>query len=575
MRASFAFRVRIIALALLVVGLILIGRLYTLQVLNGEKYHDQAESQYAHSSANYFDRGSIFFTSRNGSLVSAATLDQGFTVALVPNEVANVTEAYATVSRYIEIDGADFLEKAKKKGDPYEELARRVPRDIGLELKEADVPGIQVIPEKWRLYPGDETAAQTIGFLGYGNGDVLTGQYGLERFYNEVLMKPDTGLYVNFFADIFTGIRSQLFTNNARAGADVVTSIEPNVQTFLQGVLTEYQSAWNPAEVGAIILDPHTGAIVALATLPSFNPNNLEDADAEAFSNRLVERVYEFGSIVKPLTVAAGIDAGVITPASTYNDKGFAVYDGSRISNFDGKGRGVVSMQEVLSQSLNTGVAHIVEKLGTNTFRTYLEAYGIHEETGIDLPNEAEPLVSNLESPRTIEYVTASFGQGIAVSPVSMARSLATLANHGKVPSLHVVDELVYPGGVRKKNGWAPERVAIKEESAEAVTRMLVEVVDTSLRGGSVKIPELSVAAKTGTAQIANPNARGYYDDRYLHSFFGYFPAYDAQFLVFLYAVAPNGARYASETWTAPFMETVRFLVSYYDIQPDRATLAP
>ena len=235
----------------------------------------------------------------------------------------------------------------------------------------------------------------------------------------------------------------------------------------------------------------------------------------------------------------------------------------------------MVSIQEVLNQSLNTGVAHIVEKLGTNTFRTYLDAYGIREETGIDLPNEAEPLVSNLESPRTIEYVTASFGQGIAVTPVSMARSLATLANQGKVPSLHVVNELVYPGGVRKKNGWAPERVAVSEESAETVTRMLVEVVDTALRGGSVKIPELSIAAKTGTAQIANPNARGYYDDRYLHSFFGYFPAYDAQFLVFLYAVAPHGARYASETWTAPFMETVRFLVSYYDIQPDRATLAP
>ena len=429
---------------------------------------------------------------------------------------------------------------------------------------------MQVIREKWRLYPGNETAAQTIGFMGYGSGDTLVGQYGLERFYDEVLTKPNTGLYVNFFADLFAGIRSQFFSPQGQGGADVVTSLEPNVQTFLQGVLESYQTAWSAEEVGAIIIDPKTGSIYALATYPTFDLNHITQANPDAFSNRLVERVYEFGSIVKPLTVAAGIDAGVVTPESTYNDKGYAVYDGSRISNFDGKGRGVVSIQEVLNQSLNTGVAHIVEKLGSNTFRSYLEAYGLKEETGIDLPNEAEPLVSNLESPRTIEYVTASFGQGIAVTPVAMTRALAVLANHGVVPSIHVGTALSYAGRFDKKIGWVKEERALSPESAETVTRMLVEVVDTSLRGGSVKIPELSVAAKTGTAQIARADARGYEENRFLHSFFGYFPAYDAQFLVFLYAVAPQGARYASETWTAPFMETVRFLVSYYDIPPDR-----
>lgn len=152
-----------------------------------------------------------------------------------------------------------------------------------------------------------------------------------------------------------------------------------------------------------------------------------------------------------------------------------------------------------------------------------------------------------------------------------MARALATLANGGNVPSPHVAISLRYPGFPSKKLGWAPERRALSAEAAETVTGMLVKVVDEALQGGSVKIPELSVAAKTGTAQIAKASERGYYDDRFLHSFFGYFPAYDAKFLVFLYAVAPQGARYASETWTTPFMETVRFLVSYYNIPPDRA----
>ncbi len=573
MRANFVTRVRILAAGIAVLGAVLLVRLYDVQVVKGDSYRERAEGQYALQGAHHFSRGSIFFTPREGPLIAAATLENGYTVAVIPTQLEDVTSTYTALSKHLALDPAAFLEKASKKDDPYEELARRVPDSVGKILREEELSGIGVYREAWRTYPGDETAAHTVGFLGYGNSDTLSGQYGLERYYNQVLEKPESSLYVNFFASLFADLRSRFFTAGTEAGADVVTSIEPTVQTFLQGLITRYQSEWGPEEVGAIILDPRTGSIVALATLPSFNPNAISEADPNAFSNRLVERVYEFGSIVKPLTVAAGLDAGVITPDTTYNDRGTAVYDGSRINNFDGKARGVVSMQEVLNQSLNTGVAFIVEQLGTGVFRSYLERFGLREQTGIDLPNEALPLVDNLDSPRTIEYVTASFGQGIAVSPVAMARSLAALANGGEVPTLHVASELRYPGGVVKTLGWAPPTRAISPEAAETVTRMLVEVVDTSLRGGTVKIPELSVAAKTGTAQIARDGARGYDENRFLHSFFGYFPAYEPEFLVFFYAVAPQGARYASETWTAPFMESVRFLVSYYDIEPDRIPL--
>lgn len=573
MRAKFVNRIRVVAIVLSLVALVLVWRLYSLQIVQGAQWSERALREYTGQSSAEFNRGSIFFTARDGSRLSAATLETGYTIAIDPRLIGDLTETYASLSSVLTIDAKDFLQKAAKKDDPYEELARRVSVADGDRIKAFELDGVLVLPERWRLYPGNETAAQTIGFLGFGGGDILKGQYGLERFYDEQLSRPNEGLGVNFFASLFSGITSPFFSGEARAGADVITSIEPNVQTFLQGVLMGYQETWQAAEVGAIIFDPTTGNVVALATFPVFNPNDLKSVDAEAFSNRLVERVYEFGSIVKPLTVAAGIDAGVITPETTYNDQGSAVYDGARISNFDGKARGVVSMQEVLNQSLNTGVAFIVERLGTNTFRSYLDAYGLRTETGIDLPNEAEPIVSNLESPRTIEYVTASFGQGIAVTPVAMARALATLANGGLVPPIHVGTKLLYPGGVEKSIGWVPEHRALSAEATETTTRMLVEVVDTALRGGTVRIPELSIAAKTGTAQIAHPTERGYYEDRFLHSFFGYFPAYDPEFLVFLYAVAPQGARYASETWTDPFMETVRFLVSYYDIEPDRVPL--
>jgi cell division protein FtsI/penicillin-binding protein 2 len=576
MRSRFAFKVRLIAGFLIVIAVILLSRLYFLQIVNGGEYRERAEAQYVKQSVNQVDRGSIYFQTKDGVRISAATLGRGHTLAISPALIEEPDQAFEALAVHLpELDRTSFLAQASDSEDTYEEIARRVPDEVGTAITREDIDGVQVLRETWRFYPGETLAAHTVGFLGYGaDGKTVAGQYGLERFYDEALTRTKGGLYVNFFADLFTNIRSQFGDGEVQPGADLVTSIEPSVQQYIEGVLDRYGESWTPRSAGAIIMDPKTGALVAFASRPGFDPNNLKDADPNTFANPLVERVYEFGSTMKPLTVAAGIDAGVITPSTTYNDMGFAVFDGSRISNFDGKGRGVVTMQEVLNQSLNTGVAYIVNKMGTGSFRSYFEKYGITEETGIDLPNEAAPLTENFESPRTIEYVTASFGQGIALTPIAMARALATLANHGVVPGPHVGVELDYGGGITKKIGWTPERQALKPESAETVTRMLVEVVDTALKNGQAKIPEYAIAAKTGTAQIAKVGERGYYDDRYLHSFFGYFPAYEPKFLIFFYASEPVGARYASETWTDPFIETVKFLINYYNIPPDRSPAA-
>ncbi|MDO8523832.1 MAG: penicillin-binding protein 2, partial [bacterium] len=501
-----------------------------------------------------------------------ATIASGNTIALDPRMLSDSLGAYTALKKYLpDLDESAFLEKAGHTDAVYEEVARRVSIDIGDAISVEDIPGVQVLKETWRFYPGSSLAPQTIGFLAYGaDGRTVSGQYGLERSYNDALSRSTAGLYVNFFADLFTNIRSELFSDDAGPGGSLITSIEPTVQGFLKDQLKTYDAAWHPDTIGGIIMDPKTGNIVAIDSLPSFDPNDFKNADPQTFSNPMVEDVYEFGSIMKAITMASGIDSGAVTAKTTYNDKGYLILDGAKVSNYDGKGRGVVSMQEVLNQSLNTGAAFVTARMGTDAFRSYLQKFGITEETGIDLPNEGSPLVSNLESPRTLEYATASFGQGIALTPVAMTRALATLANHGAVPSPHVGIQLDYGGRIKKTLNWSPPRQAISAESAEMITHMLVTVVDTALQKGKAKIPAYSVAAKTGTAQIARSDERGYYTDRYLHSFFGYFPAYDARFIIFLFASEPKGAQYASETWTAPFMDTVRFLINYYDIPPDR-----
>ncbi|HEY4517543.1 MAG TPA: penicillin-binding protein 2 [Candidatus Paceibacterota bacterium] len=571
-KAPSSPRIRLIAIGLIAFALVLVGRLYFLQIIHGQTLAEKADHQYVRSDTNLFDRGSIFLQDKDGRLIAGATIKSGFTISIDPSKVLDAEATYTAVNMLLPIDHDAFMLHAVKKDDPYEEIAKRVPENTAKSIEALKLPGVSIYKEQWRFYPGGELAAQTLGFVGYDDSGIkLSGSYGLERFYENILARDEGSIYINFFAEVFTSLGKTLFSDENKMSGDVVTTIEPSVQLFLDHELKKITDTWSSARSGGIVIDPKTGEIYAMALYPSFDTNNFSVIkDPVVFSNQLVEGVYEMGSIVKPLTMAAGLDAGVVTATSTYDDKGFLELNGSKFSNFDGKGRGVVPMQEVLNQSLNTGAAFVESQLGNKRFAQYMEKYGLGEETGIDLPSEAHGLIDNLKSPRDLEYATASFGQGIAMTPIEMVRAASVLANGGVLITPHLVKTIRYDTGISKTVTYNDGNRVLKPETSEEITRMLVQVVDKALAGGTVKIPRYSVAAKTGTAQIAKEGARGYYDDRYLHSFFGYFPAYNPRFLVFLYTVDPKGVNFASQTLTAPFMETTKFLIDYYDIPPDR-----
>jgi stage V sporulation protein D (sporulation-specific penicillin-binding protein) len=557
-------RIRFLSLCIIFVALFIITRLYILQIAEHDTYIDKADRQYARSANNIFSRGTISFTSKTGEEVSAATLKTGFTIAVNPEILKNPEGVFEKLSVLLPLDKTEFMQKATKQNDSYEEIAKRADYSVGEQVGTLSIAGLRPYKDRWRFYPGNSLASHTIGFLGY-QGDELAGRYGLERFYESTLKRSE-GAYVNFFAQIFSNIEKDATNTNE---GDVVTSIEPTVQTYLENVLAEVNKKYSSQYTGGIIIDPKTGVIYAIALKPDFDLNNTKaEKNVAVFSNPLVENVYEMGSIIKPLTVATGIDTGKITADTTYYDKGYVVVNNKKISNFDGKERGVVNIQTALSESLNVGMAFIVGKVGNDVFSDYMYKFGLDTKTGVDLPNEAKNLVTNLKSPRDIEHVTASFGQGIALTPVSTVRALSTIANGGYLIHPHVATKIKYKIGITKDIEFAPGEQVIQRKTAEEVTRMMVRSVDEYLRGGKLKLPNYSVAVKTGTAQIASGGS--YSEDDFLHSFVGFFPAYNPKFLVFLYTVKPRGVQYSSESLSDPFFDITKFLINYYEIPPDR-----
>ncbi len=568
MKNNYILRIRIISLAIFAFALLLIGRLYVLQIVRNDNYINKADRQYSSSANKVFSRGTIYFQNKDKTLVSAATLKSGFIVAINPEILQEPDDVWLKIKDLISIEHDAFILKANKKNDPYEEIATHVDEAVGKQISDLNIKGLQVYKERWRFYPGGNTAAHVLGILGY-KGDEYAGRYGLESKYETLLERKD-GAYVNFFAEMFSDIKAATNPSEENEG-DIVTTIEPTVQTFLQSVLASTTEKWDSDLTGGIIMDPKTGEIIAMETYPTFDPNNSgEQKNSAIFSNPLVENVYEMGSIIKPLTVAAGIDLGVITSKSTYYDKGFVMISGKKVSNFDGKERGVVNMQDLLSQSLNVGAAYVEKLIGNKKFAEYINLYGLGEKTGIELPNEAKDLISSLKGNIDIDFATASFGQGIALTPVSTIRALSVIANGGFLVNPHLVKSINYKIGVSKDTPIDPGKYVLKRETTEEVARMMTYSVDNVLSNGTLKIPNYSVAAKTGTAQIAKEGGGGYYDDQFLHSFVGFFPSYNPRFIIFLYTLHPKGAQFGSETLTHPFMDIVNFLINYYEIPPDR-----
>jgi cell division protein FtsI/penicillin-binding protein 2 len=570
MRAQFRSRIRVVLAAVLFLAACVWVRLYIVQIVNGDEYDQKADRQFASGGSSLFDRGVIYFTRKDGTLISAASLATGFLVAINPQVLKNPEAAYDEIRAAASstISRAAFMAAAEKKSRVYIEVAHRLSSEAGSALAERAIPGVQVLRESWRYYPGGTLASQSIGIVSYGKGDTLAGQTGIEAKYEDTLSRSGDSLYKNFFAALFSNVGNLLVdTKDVREG-DLITTIEPEVQTRLEEAVRGVSEKYASKETGGIIMDPATGAIIALAAYPSYDGNNLQTVNPKLLGNPLAEYVYEFGSTMKPLTMAAALDAGVITPSTTYNDTGCVTVSTERLCNWDFKARGVVAMPEVIIKSLNVGAAWIADRLGQEKLRSYFTTL-FGQKTGIDLPSEGRSLLSNLSTREQVNYATAAFGQGLAMTPIQMIRAAGALANGGVMVEPHLVSAIRLDSGITRTIPWGEKIPVFSAAAVRDTSTMMTRLTDEALAGGQAKIPTMSVAAKTGTAQLTDGRG-GYYTDRYFHSFIGYFPSYSPRFIILLYTNDPKGVQYASETLDASFLDLVHYLINYYEVPPDR-----
>ena len=572
LKRTFVFRAKLVLFVILMLTLVpATFKLYDLQINNYEIYLSKAQGQYSYKS-RYYDRGAIYFNKYDGELFSAATVKTAYILAVNPMrfDVGQADKVYEFLTKTLglQIKRSEFNRKISKKNDPYEELLKGLDKQTIQKLRTQKFKGIQTPIYRYRYYPGSSLASHVLGFVAQKADDPeLHGRYGLEKYYDAELFRDKEKLSTNFFAELLSGAKN-VFVSDKKHGS-LVSTIEPIVQTELEKVLQKTARKWHSKRVSAIVYNPHNGEVIAMASYPNFDLNNFSKVPSVSiYENPLVENVYEMGSIVKAITVAAGLESGVISENSTYNDTGCVVYNNSTICNYDKRARGVVKVQEILSQSLNVGASWVYKRMGKKRFKSFFEKLGLTDISGIDLPNEAVPLVHNLDSPRDIEYATASFGQGVAFTPIAMVRALGALGT-GYIAVPHVVKAIKRDFGVTVNIAPTEKKRVFSDKTVESISRMLTEVVDSKLDNGKRKKEHYTVAAKTGTAEVSSRHG-GYIKDVYNHTFFGYFPAFNPRFVVLFVNERPQGAKYASQTLTDPFYEMVDFLINYYNIEPDR-----
>jgi len=568
--SGIAQRLLIVVGVLLVAVLGLVFRLADLQLLHHQSYRQQAQEEHLSRLDILPRRGAIL--DRNGYPLAASVDTYDVLVDKHiwgdPNEAHQPAEELADV---LNRPTDDILADLEGSISREVVVARGLDYRASVAVEEKNLDGVRLMRSSRRVYPEGNMAPALLGFLGRDN----FGLTGLEADYDRELGgAAGTLVYERDGQGNLIPVGQQKRVA-AEPGADIILTIDRYMQHLVERELDATIKKHKGSGGTIIIMDTRTGAILAMASRPSFDVTNLDLSDegkVDLYRNRAVTDLYEPGSVFKTITMSAALNEGVVSPQSTYVDEGVARASGWAITNWDLGAHGVQTATQILTKSLNTGAVWLSGLLGPDRFYDYVQRFGFGQLTGVGLSGEAPGQVRTPadEGWAEVDLATNSFGQGINVTPLQLISAIATIANDGRLMRPYVVQE-IRSGDESEVTQPVMVRQVITPETANTITEMMEAVVDGITAIYAIDVPGYRVAGKTGTASISVPG--GYKPDSYVASFAGFVPSDDPVLAMLVKIDEPKDVPWGSAVSAPVFARLASAILPYLKVPPDAPAL--
>ena len=550
-RGRYVFLLGAMLAALTVVG----ARLVYLQVIAAPAYAQQAAEQRTRDIVLSPRRGSVY--DREGEPLAVSM--EARTIYAVPHSVQDPKGTASALAGILGGDPVDY-EARLRKDSSFVYIARKVDMDKAKAVEALDLTGICFLEDSRRTYPSGELACQVLGFVGVDD----EGLAGLEQYYDELMSgEPGTVLAERdpYGRPIPGGV---MHREDPVHGSDMVLTIDTDIQYQVQVELAEAVTKWGAKSGTAIVMDPRSGEIYAMATVPGFNPNDFGSAEPYTYRNRALTDVYEPGSTMKALTASAVLEEGLFSPDSVLALPSTIEVGGRTIGESHYRPPADWTLTKIVAHSSNVGAVKLGLALGPEGLYEHFARFGMTEKTGVDFPGEGQGYLPPVEKWSGSSIGNIPFGQGVSTTPMQLARAVSAIANGGELVTPHFL--LALPDDPDTALSW-PKEEAISASTAAQMREVLKAVV-TDGTGGNAAVPGYEVAGKTGTAQKARSDGKGYAADKYVGSFIGFLPAEDPQVLILVILDEPSNAIYGGAVAAPTFSKLAQFTVSHLKIPP-------
>jgi len=560
-------RHRLIVLAGVMVGfgLILTWQLVRWQVIERDQFISIVENRPTGGEQTPARRGRIL--DRQGHPLALDTIE--YQITATPGWIGDPGQVALRLAPLLDLP-AQELTTVLSSNTPWVLLRRRVSREVGETLREWDIYGLHVTPWPRRGYPEGTLAAHLLGFVAQDQ----QGFYGIEGYYNQLLAPSAFPMEAGeksatLASPVATGIFPFSLEKVTKQGSpDLILTVDRVIQHIAEQELDAAINQHRASGGSIIVIDPRSGAILAMVSRPVYDPEYYSEATStELWADPAVTWDYEPGSVFKIVTVASALDAGTITLDQAFDDKGVIEVGGRQLYNWDRQAHGRVTITDAMTLSLNTVMAEVNTTVGPKIFYAYVQRFGFGRPTGIDLAGESE---GQLKLPSDAmwnesELGTNAFGQGLAVTPLQMACGVAAIANRGTMMVPHVLKEIVSQDQVWPRHPTIARQV-VSPETAKQVTEILIRAAQEGAPASVV--PGYAIAGKSGTAQIPIPG--GYDPEWTIASFVGFAPAHDPQFLILVKVDRPQDTPWGATVAAPIFRNIAQRLFVMMDIQPER-----